>query len=538
MKKLIWAYLIYFCFLFMCYIYEPIMMYATNMNDFWFDFGIMITPVLKIFLILYLVGCLFYTLIYFISNKCLKKINIFYVCLILTFIAFILTYIQGNYLIGNLPSLDGSVIDWSIYKVDNLITLGIWLCVIVGVVIACKKLKLEKMVKYSTYISLAVFLMLSVSLCTTLINTKAYKNKDGIYFTNENINTASSNKNFFIFLIDSVNSDTLYKEWEKDSKYEDLFNDFTFYNNALSTYAYTRDSIPQILTGKINRNELEFAEFSSAAYNDSYLFDMLQDKDYEMNIYDYQIVWNGQRNYDIKNVVSSKNSFINLVSFFKQETKYILFKYVPYGLKKYSKIDTMDFDLCIEKFRRDINLVHNMINFIPNLEITDANQFQFVHTDGAHVSFDFDENLTLTQNGTYKQEVHGNLKLLKAFLDRLKNNKVYDNSVIVLMADHGYNEKGGNLERFNPFLAIKGVNEKHDMIISDLPVSFEDLQDAFTDLLNDKKSVDLFKNVPEKRERKVLEYTFMKEDHMVEYKTTGKANDSSKFKKTGKVFDR
>ncbi len=132
MKKLFWSYILCFIFCFMLFIYEPIMMYATNMNDFWFDFGIMFIPVLKIFLIIFLIGIFGITFVYLLSTKLLKNINWYYGCLMIVFIIFFATYIQGNFLIGNLPGLDGSIIDWSIYQKENYITLGVLLVIISG----------------------------------------------------------------------------------------------------------------------------------------------------------------------------------------------------------------------------------------------------------------------------------------------------------------------------------------------------------------------------------------------------------------------
>ena len=45
------AYLICVVFCFMLFVYEPLLMYSTNKNDFWFDFGIMIVPTLVIFVL-------------------------------------------------------------------------------------------------------------------------------------------------------------------------------------------------------------------------------------------------------------------------------------------------------------------------------------------------------------------------------------------------------------------------------------------------------------------------------------------------------
>ena len=304
----------------------------------------------------------------------------------------------------------------------------------------------------------------------------------------------------------------------------------------MSYYPYTRDSIPLILTGKANHNEKEFSEYYSDSLNSSNLFNNLQNNKYEINIFDSSIIWNGKRKYEIGNVISSKNSSINLTLFFHQELKYDFFKYLPFILKKYSRIETLDFAKSMERFNWDISDSYNIFK-TKKLSLKEENQFQFFHYEGAHVPYNFDENLDYLENGTYEQEVHGNLKFIKAYLDRLKKNDIYDNSVIVIMADHGFN-KDDMFGRMHPILAIKGFNEKHDVNISDLPISYLDLEDAFLDLLNNKKSLELFQNIDKKRTRKVIWYEFTLEDHMVEYETTGKANELSKFKKTGRVFDR
>ena len=106
------------------------------------------------------------------------------------------------------------------------------------------------------------------------------------------------------------------------------------------------------------------------------------------------------------------------------------------------------------------------------------------------------------------------------------------------MADHGFvlgNELWG---RQNPILFIKGINEHHDMITSDIPVSFTDLDSAYVDLLNDKKSTELFSDIDKDRERIFLLYSYGDENHMKEYKQTGKAWNEDTLKETGKEYNR
>ncbi len=548
MKKLLSSYILCFAFCFMLFIYEPILMYATNMNDFWFDLGIMIVPVIKIFLIFLIFTILMVSILYFFNKllsktkfKIFKDYKIFNIIILIGFILFFVTYIQGNYLIGNLPPLDGSEINWGIYTTDNLITAGILLIFIALSIFLCYKIKINNTIKYASYLSIAVVFMLSISLISTLISNNAFAPKtEGVIFSDRNINNVSENQNFYIFLLDAVNSQTFYEAWQKNQKYKDLFENFTYYSDALSLYGYTRDTIPFLLSGKVNRNENEFSKYSSDALNSSMLFEKLKENNYDINIYDIDLIWNGKKKYKLDNIINITDTKINLFSFFKQEIKYIIFKYAPYPLKKYSRIIHLDFNLCTEKFNWTMDAQTQIIKKNPSMNKLKSNQFQFIHTEGAHVPFNLDENMQrLDDNGTYEQKIKANFIYIKAFLDRLKENGTYDNSIIIILADHGVNnDKGELLSRYNPILFIKGINEKHEMINSTLPVSFLDLPNAYNELLEGKKSTELFKNVKENRTRKILFYEYSKENHMIEYETNGKSCEVDKFKKTGNVYDR
>ena len=92
---------------FMLFICEPIIMFANNVNDFWFDIKSLLGTSILAFLIVFIFMSILFNIIYFISKKALKIVNV------IAFIVFLCTYIQGNYLVGHLPVLDGSPIVWN-----------------------------------------------------------------------------------------------------------------------------------------------------------------------------------------------------------------------------------------------------------------------------------------------------------------------------------------------------------------------------------------------------------------------------------------
>ena len=540
MKKLIPALILCFVFCFMCFFYEPIIMYANNIYDFWFDLGIMIIPVIKIFTIFLLLNCLIYIIVYYINKKFSKNLKVYNILLLIGFIVFLVTYIQGNYLIGNLPALDGSTIAWSNYKGQDIITIIIWLIIITIAVISSKKLSMEKTIKYATYITLAIFGMLLASFTTTMFSTDVFTDKDGVFYTDDNIDIVSNNKNFYLFMLDAVDSQTFYKLLQENTEYQEMLNDFTYYPDTLSMYPFTRDSVPLMLSGFVNKNEQNFDDFSTEALNNSPFFKKLTEDKYDINIYSTDLIWNGQRNFDLKNTKSINSISVSLFPFMKQELKYILFKYVPYGLKKYSRIEDMNYDLSTDTYKDELDANYKYI--VQNNQFTKVNnnQFKFFQTEGAHVPFNFDENLNRIKSGTgtYEKKIKSDLKLVNLLIQKLKDNDVYDNSVIIILADHGYNYNGTSiLKRMNPLFMIKGFNEHHKLNISDAPISYVDLMATYENLLNGKKSTELFLDIDKKRKRTFINYVYTVEEKMYEYTTTGPAWDAEKFVDTGIMYE-
>lgn len=539
LKALVPGWIIIFVSCYMLFIFEPLMMYATNRDDFWFDFGIMVIPTLKIFAIFFFGTAAVFTGLYFLFRKFSEKP--YRVALSILFGMFLLLYIQGNFLSAHLPALDGSEIDWSAYG-DDVITLIVLAVLTAALIFAGVKLGLEGFVKYAAWVSAAVFLMLSISLVTTAVKNDLFSKKNNFISTSEGFNGASSEKNFFIFMVDSQSATEFTEVISSGEELTGAFDDFTYYPDTLSTYAYTRDSVPFVLSGHINKNEENFGKYSEHALNDSALFKELEKRGSGIYLYDSELAWYGEKKVDIKNDPDFDDVKLKFGEYFQNEMRYVWFKYLPYRFKEASDIENLDFGQTIEKFRWGNDALHNEFNNVPALSLSSGEQFRFIHAEGAHVPLDMDENFNRIESGTYIQKTTATAKLIAEFIERLKKNGVYDNSAIVILADHGYQPLKNRpdnyiLSRFNPILLVKGIGEKHEFAVSDKPVSYYDLPQAYTDLLDGKQSAELFPEAEYPRTRTVIWYEIYKEEHMVEYATDGKATEWDKFRETGNVFD-
>lgn len=545
LKELLPAYIIAFVFCFMLFVFEPMVMYSTNQLDFWFDMALMIGPVLLGFLVFFLGLSLILTAAYLV-NKIFargKEPTVYRIISIVVFWTFFVTYLQGNMLSGGLPALDGSIIDWDAFRSNDIVTVSIGVVLIGALVFLLIKFGAKRVLKYVAAASVAVFAILFVTAVYELISWNAFARKDSIIATNNDFNSISTDKNFVVLLNDAVGSSEFNSVLEENPEYKKVFEDFTYYPDTLGCFPCTRDTIPVVLGGALNKNEMKFEDFSSKSLNESPFFKELTEKGYDINLYESELVWYGSKSFNINNSTDYKNYRLPFKSFFKEEVKYIKYKYLPYYLKRYSNIESMDFNGLVDKYLWDDRTIYKTVTKNPELDKQSDKMFSFVHTEGAHIPFSYDKDLNILpyHSGTYEQKIEAVIKMTGAYIDRLKANGAYDNTVIIVMADHGntdLNSSDDMLVRANPMFMIKGINERHEFTKSDKPISYLDLMDIYSELLEGESAEEATEDIPDKRERYFMWYrNFRLEDHIVEYVVTDKAWEWTKFKKTGREYD-
>ena len=545
LKELAPAYIISFSLSFMLLFYEPVNTFASNTLDFWFDINQLILPVLGIFGISFVGGAAFFTIIYLICRKLKKPMPYKIFAAVVIFLFFPL-YMQNTFFNMKLPILDGNPIAWNKLRYLDIIFLVFVIGLGILFVYFIIKFGIDKILKYASLISLAIFIMLTSSLVVTVLGKTAFKSGNNIITTNENFNTMSSEKNFVIFVVDTISAGMFDEVLCEDPKYADVFDDFTFYTDTMSVYPYTIYSVPLILTGKtVSTSGISYTDFCTDAYNNSPLFTELDQRGYDINLYGNFIRWAGDPNFEIKNAEFVYGCNIDFGNF-SEMARYLWFKFAPYTLKELADIESIDLQFVTaanqDVFVWDNDIFYHNVKDNSNLEKQQRKTFQFIHTEGAHMPFIYDENVNKVDGGTsYNESVKATITTIKAYIDRLKANGLYDNTAIVIAADHGHTDTGDDgqsinlLSRLNPILLIKGVNEKHELIRSDLPLIQTDLMDAYQQLLDGKQSTDLFTDIEKSRTRTVLihadKYIF------TEYTTDGKATEYDKFIPTGNVYE-
>lgn len=521
---------------FMIMVFAPIEIYYSNQDQFWFEIKQLIPVVICLFMIFLVVSLVVLGVLFLINQKAYN------VGIILYLIAFLSTYIQGNFLVKNLPGLDGTQPVWKDYISEDIKTIIVWGVVSAIVIAFAVKFKSQKVRSAISIVSVCIFLMIAVTLVTVVLTTKVTDKDYEMVVTDKDEFEMSSDTNFIILLLDAMEGGTYDEVAQNHPEYAEIMRDFTYYDNTVCGYTFTKQSIPFILSGIWYENERPFVDYATDAYTNSPFLTKLSQKGYKMSLYEPELYTSDKELYKFSNIIKNKTDISSYITFMKREIQITGYKYAPFILKRFCMVGTQDFedfrtnpDDC-ETFSYDNEVFYNAVK---NSEMTktDDKTFKFIHIWGAHVPFVFDKDMNRIEDGTYAQNVEACMTMTDAYLKKLKENGVYDNSVIIVMADHGYGLSYGPRNRQHPVLFIKGKNESHDYTVSEAPISYDDLQEAYSRLLDGATGEDVFDyKEGDERQRRYLYFEYEHEEILEEYFQEGYAGDLDTLKASGRKF--
>lgn len=534
---------------FLLFLYAPVDLYCSNIDEFWFDFDVLLRMAAMMFGISLVTLTLLYLLAAWIHPYFYR------IGLAVGLAVLLITYVQGNFLVGNLPVLDGTSISWEDYS--TLRTESVILCIVVLTIVALLFLLLKKQLfgKACMYISACLSLMLLVTAITEVFGSEALEPKLKLQISTKNEFVMSGKQNFVIFMLDAADSREFSYLLEQNPEYRDIFADFTYYENTVGAYSCTRYAVPYILSGKWYECDTSFEEYMEDLYDKSPLIEELENRNYRIGLYEPDLHAQNNDVLRFDNIFEAEFKVKSYFGMARQELKLVGYRYAPYWLKKYCVLKQAAFDEQLEAGEGSGETTASMENrvFLDHLNaggitVDDTeNSFKFIHLEGAHSPYVYDAEVNIIDEsqGTYAQNMEASVTLAERYLSALKKSGTYDNTAIIVMSDHGFNQDIDNADMGdNPFmrqcglLLIKGVGEKHDtMQISEAPVSYEDLQEAYRRLLDGAWSDTVFDcREGDHRDRRYLWYAVTDEDYLVEYQQTGYASDLSTMIPTGREF--
>lgn len=488
-------------------VFGPLELFITNSSDLWISFA----DTLKISLIMALVSTLVLG-----GIGCLLKGKARSLYAALLFVCTLCLYIQGNYLNINYGLLDGRSIDWSAYTKYAVVDTAFWAAML-GVVLLLWKKKGNLLKKLEKYLSLFFIAIQLLSLGYLLISNRTvlFPEEDH-YLSRENMTQVGSGDNIIVFVLDTFDDPLLDEIFAEDGdKYREVFSDFTRFTDCAAGGATTNAAVPILITGQSYPGIVSYSEYVDSAFNSDGLYTELKKQNYTVDLYtEKYFVEESAKGY-IDNYVIGSYQVSSFAGLTQKYSQFVLYKYAPHILKQFFWLYTAEFNDYIANTAYTIDDSEFFRTITEDrLEIVDGNVMQFFHLKGSHAPYDMNEYAQAVGSSTRIEQAKGNLYIVEEYINQMKELGVYDNSLIIVTADHGDRE-----DYSQSILLVKERNAVGGFTENDAPVSHNDFHATLFDYLGADMG-DTFFEVPENEPRERIFYICFQESgtfYMNEY---------------------
>lgn len=373
--------------------------------------------------------------------------------------------------------------------------------------------------------------------------------------------------NIIIIILDAFQGSVFNEIISETPNYAEIFEGFTWFKNASVAIPSTKLSLPNLLSGISYDNKIPVRQYLADVLARHSLPSVLSDIGYKTQYYNtffgYSIlpfndeIWsNAKRKSSPKESINEYNRLLQATNFrimpqIIKERLYQLGSWTTENVTKdwlYSVLQddealaspenkditllSSNITLCCNKLAPGVNPDVDFVNaMFGRIRVVESSKyFKVFHLQGLHPPRTLDENFKhdLALNEDYDampSSGRASLKLIQYIFDELKKADVYDNSVIVVVSDHGagrtvnpsatehreeLNKKSLRLG-FNavkgtaiPLILVKPSNAKSIMNVSLSPVTLGDLPKTIISLINDNREfpgISMYSRVSDNRER-------------------------------------
>ena len=466
--------LVSFFFVFTFWLFPFLETMVTNSGEFSFGvWDILITFI--IFLMIVLIGVFLF--IFMMRDKAWKIV-------IGVFFAFTLAvYIQILLLNKKLFLLDGEDRTWTNgVKLANIL---IW-CIVFGIIFTIQHY-CQEWRKYFSFCCIMIVAMQTVGMFSLIIG-KHEIFQESEYFSDEGLYEIAD-ENMIIFVLDRFDEKCMEEILNIDPDFLSPLEGFTYFPDTVAQFSCTYPAITYMLTGKTFFEVPQDMKYSDWAFdNCSFWSNMIQQ---DWNLYFYED--------DVSNIGGSvkkkASNYIEQGKCVEKELSFVgtirsiymmnCFRCMPYIIKDYYSYTAETINSSVVKYRMyektpyiadDAQIKSGLIKqgLVKNDE---SKIFKFIHMHGAHGPYSLDRYGQRVNKSTRIEQCMGSMQIVYDFLEALKSAGTYENSTIVITADHGdnfYDEHLPVRSSIILFIKPKGTTS-YELQYSDVYASQSDL---------------------------------------------------------------
>lgn len=369
------------------------------------------------------------------------------------FIFGLLIWLQGNILVWKYGLLDGQGIDWSKNVWRGWVDGTLWVMLLF---MAC--VFYRQIYKIAAFASIVLVSLQTILLVfTSFQQPEVWKTKSTVSLSApDELFEFSSKQNVIHIILDAFQSDIFQEIINEDiNYYGKILDGFTFFKETTGSFPTTRMSIPAILSGQIYKNDIPMPYFikktltgrtiPNALYNNGYNVDLVfighsLKKYYEPGRFSTSYML--PENYGGTKQQFEQGQYAMIMDL-------VLFRYAPHFFKKiiYNNQSWIIQPLFFQgdiSYLRPFAQIDFLRDLIGNIRINKSKPvYKFIHLMISHPPFVMNKDcgyvgkvLPFTRENVINQDRCALNSVIKV-LEKLKSIGIYDNSLIIIQADHG-----------------------------------------------------------------------------------------------------
>ena len=282
-------------------------------------------------------------------------------------------------------------------------------------------------------------------------------------FSGEEQFKVGSNNNVIVFILDTYDSESFENYLKENPERFEIFKDFTYFDNISTNGVNTIVSMPYLLTAGDFDSNISISDSNKKAWegeNADYFYSTVHDMGYSVHLYSDSDLYLGDAINmmgKIDNIEKFEFDVItNKWKTFFSFSRLSLFKYSPFAFKDFFHIsDSDEINQFSVYYYKDHLIDNNDVNsndtskaygidsynfdFIKDekkgLECLEGNYIIFQHLFGMHVPYYSINSKDELVNSYEEQKIC--MELLDEYINQLKQMELYNNSTIIITADHG-----------------------------------------------------------------------------------------------------
>ncbi|MFL2528108.1 MAG: sulfatase-like hydrolase/transferase [Candidatus Azotimanducaceae bacterium] len=374
----------------------------------------------------------------------------------------VLAWLQTNFFIGEFGFFTGDVPDWREDRAAHVLQTILLFLLFIGFLVFARVL-LNNLVFIS-----ALLLITSLAYMPQLLENISGTNDKKYTFTKEGVYDFSSSSNVIVFVLDSVQADVAHEILSRNDTLRERYAGFSLFRNAVGLFPKTYASIPALISGKAFDNSQPLSDYLWTVYREDSVSSRLQRFGFDARYWSSaphallahplvsSNVRDAQGEADSELVTRDKMLITNMMKFRLSPhlLKPLIYSSLSLdGASPKSVPERNALDDCVltdDQRRYSIgrrtfdNLFVDEFGACAKVNFSKP-VFRFYHLYAPHSPYQLDEKFNYIGrkplNRTwFMAQTEGALWILSEMIQVLKDIDVFDNSLILIVSDHGEGE--------------------------------------------------------------------------------------------------